>query len=192
MDTRLTSLYKQIFDDIEGVFTKIGETEYEKSANNLLLPKDAKKEHYKRGSCDVGVFNYYPPAWGKLGEHKVEWHNCYMSRFATGQVLSDLQDDSEPYAVLQEQYPVVSLSIGDTCEFFYDWPLESTAKQKVNQRVKVLLHSGDLLLFGGPSRLIRHGVRQTYVNTRNGELQMVPGRLNITLRTLQCHRNVVS
>jgi alkylated DNA repair protein (DNA oxidative demethylase) len=46
----------------------------------------------------------------------------------------------------------------------------------------VRLESGDLLVFGGPSRMIHHGVSGIVPHSRPPWLRMVPGRLNFTFR----------
>jgi alkylated DNA repair protein (DNA oxidative demethylase) len=45
----------------------------------------------------------------------------------------------------------------------------------------VELRSGDLFVFGGPSRLAYHGVPRVHPGTAPGELGLA-GRLNVTLR----------
>jgi alkylated DNA repair dioxygenase AlkB len=71
--------------------------------------------------------------------------------------------------------------LGDTAEFLYgDTRDESKAS-------KIKLESGDVLIFGGQSRNIFHGVSSitpktapTYVTDDKGKLR--PGRLNLTFR----------
>ena len=46
----------------------------------------------------------------------------------------------------------------------------------------VLLASGDLLVFGGPNRLIHHGVPKVLNGTAPAGLGLPPGRLSITVR----------
>ncbi len=46
----------------------------------------------------------------------------------------------------------------------------------------VELASGDLFVFGGPSRFAYHGVPKTYPGTADPEIGPATGRLNITLR----------
>jgi hypothetical protein len=50
---------------------------------------------------------------------------------------------------------------------------------------KIILESGDALVFGGESRLVYHGTRCVQPGTRPPGLHMVPGRLNFTFR--QCN-----
>ena len=46
----------------------------------------------------------------------------------------------------------------------------------------VELRSGDLLVFGGPNRRIYHGVPKVRLGTAPAGLELVPGRLSITVR----------
>ncbi|WP_345595701.1 alpha-ketoglutarate-dependent dioxygenase AlkB [Streptomyces marokkonensis] len=72
--------------------------------------------------------------------------------------------------------PVVSLSLGDTCVFRFGNPAT-----RARPYTDVELRSGDLFVFGGPSRLAYHGVPRVHPGTAPPELGLT-GRLNITLR----------
>ncbi|MFB7087552.1 alpha-ketoglutarate-dependent dioxygenase AlkB [Streptomyces sp. NPDC056296] len=72
--------------------------------------------------------------------------------------------------------PVVSLSLGDTCVFRFGNP-----ETRTRPYTDVELRSGDLFVFGGPSRLAHHGVPRVHAGTAPPELGLT-GRLNITLR----------
>ncbi|MFD4869577.1 alpha-ketoglutarate-dependent dioxygenase AlkB family protein [Streptomyces sp. NPDC058412] len=72
--------------------------------------------------------------------------------------------------------PVVSLSLGDTCVFRFG----NTASRGRPYR-DVELHSGDLFVFGGESRMAYHGVPKVLPGTGPRDLGLT-GRLNITLR----------
>lgn len=72
--------------------------------------------------------------------------------------------------------PVVSLSLGDSCLFRFG----NTASRGRPYR-DIELRSGDLFVFGGPSRLAYHGVPKVLPGTGPPELGLT-GRLNITLR----------
>lgn len=73
--------------------------------------------------------------------------------------------------------PVVSLSLGDSCLFRFGNP-ESRGRPYTD----VELRSGDLFVFGGPSRFAYHGVPKVYPGTGSAAIGMEQGRLNITLR----------
>lgn len=72
--------------------------------------------------------------------------------------------------------PVVSLSLGDTCVFRFGNP-----RTRARPYTDVELRSGDLFVFGGPSRFAYHGVPRVLPGTAPPWLGLT-GRLNITLR----------
>ncbi|MFF7182105.1 alpha-ketoglutarate-dependent dioxygenase AlkB [Streptomyces sp. NPDC008121] len=72
--------------------------------------------------------------------------------------------------------PVVSLSLGDTCVFRF-----GNTENRGRPYTDVELASGDLFVFGGPSRFAYHGVPKVCPGTADAELGLT-GRLNITLR----------
>ncbi|MFE3073142.1 alpha-ketoglutarate-dependent dioxygenase AlkB family protein [Streptomyces sp. NPDC059247] len=72
--------------------------------------------------------------------------------------------------------PVVSLSLGDRCLFRLG---NEEGRGRPYQDVE--LASGDLFVFGGPSRWVHHGVPKVLSGTAEPALGLT-GRLNITLR----------
>ncbi|MEH6623454.1 MULTISPECIES: alpha-ketoglutarate-dependent dioxygenase AlkB [Dietzia] len=77
--------------------------------------------------------------------------------------------------------PVVSLSLGDACTFRFGTP-----EHRGRPYTDVRLQSGDLVVFGGPSRMAFHGVPKVFDGTAPAWCREVlgaePGRVNITLR----------
>ncbi|WP_406501210.1 alpha-ketoglutarate-dependent dioxygenase AlkB [Streptomyces sp. NBC_01590] len=73
--------------------------------------------------------------------------------------------------------PVVSLSIGDTCVFRF-----GNTENRGRPYTDVELASGDLFVFGGPSRFAFHGVPKVCPGTADPATGMSQGRLNLTLR----------
>ncbi|HEX3923601.1 MAG TPA: alpha-ketoglutarate-dependent dioxygenase AlkB [Streptosporangiaceae bacterium] len=73
--------------------------------------------------------------------------------------------------------PVVSLSLGATCVFRF-----GNTRSRNRPWTDVELESGDLFVFGGPSRLAYHGVTRTLPGTAPGGIGLDAGRLNVTLR----------
>jgi DNA oxidative demethylase len=73
--------------------------------------------------------------------------------------------------------PVVSLSLGDSCVFRF-----GNTDNRGRPWTDVPLESGDLFVFGGPSRLAYHGVPKTMPGTADPDTGLTSGRLNITLR----------
>jgi len=73
--------------------------------------------------------------------------------------------------------PVVSLSVGDTCLFRF-----GNTANRGRPYTDLSLGSGDLFVFGGPSRFAYHGVPKVYPGTANPEIGLTSGRLNLTMR----------
>lgn len=73
--------------------------------------------------------------------------------------------------------PVVSLSIGDPCVFRF-----GNTGTRGGPWTDVELRSGDLFVFGGPSRFAYHGVPRVLAGTGDPAAGLASGRLNITLR----------
>ncbi|KAK1284508.1 hypothetical protein QJS10_CPB21g01525 [Acorus calamus] len=106
---------------------------------------------------DLCIVNFYSKA-GKLGLH---------------------QDKDESPQSLNKGLPVVSFSLGDSAEFIYGITRDASDK--------VMLESGDVLIFGGKSRMIYHGV--THITPGTAPRRLIvdtgfrsPGRLNLTFR----------
>ncbi|KAI4356117.1 hypothetical protein L6164_000164 [Bauhinia variegata] len=91
-----------------------------------------------------------------------------------------LQDCDESKESLQKGLPVVSFSIGDSAEFMYG------DQRDVEKAEKVILETGDVLRFGGESRLVFHGVSTIIPSSAPKVLlrhtHLRPGRLNLTFR----------
>lgn len=91
-----------------------------------------------------------------------------------------MQDRDESEESLRKGLPVVSFSIGDSAEFLYG------DSRDVDGAEKVILESGDVLVFGGKSRHVFHGVSSILKNTAPKPLleesQLQDGRLNLTFR----------
>jgi len=73
--------------------------------------------------------------------------------------------------------PVVSLSLGETCIFRF-----GNTVTRNRPWTDVELESGDLFVFGGPSRLAYHGVPKLLPGTGDPGIGLPEGRYNITLR----------
>jgi alkylated DNA repair protein (DNA oxidative demethylase) len=121
------------------------------------------------------------PAWlGELGREAVRdaldtdasGYDIGLINFYDGDARMGLHRDSDE----QSDAPVVSLSLGDTCVFRFGNP-----DTRTRPYTDVELRSGDLFVFGGPSRLAYHGVPRVHPGTAPPELGL-SGRLNVTLR----------
>ena len=90
--------------------------------------------------------------------------------------------DSEDPALARSNRapPIVSFTVGLSADFAYKRHFED------EQHETVRLNSGDVLLFGGPARMIVHSVTRVIPKTMPGMLRgkMLHGRLNITIRDI--------
>jgi alkylated DNA repair protein (DNA oxidative demethylase) len=73
--------------------------------------------------------------------------------------------------------PVVSLSVGETCTFRF-----GNTENRSRPWHDVEVRSGDLFVFGGPSRFAYHGVPKVVVGSAPPGCGLDEGRLNITVR----------
>lgn len=73
--------------------------------------------------------------------------------------------------------PVVSISIGDTCQFRF-----GNTRNRNQPYEDIALASGDLFVFGGPARLAYHGVTKVLPGTAPADCGLEAGRINITMR----------
>jgi alkylated DNA repair protein (DNA oxidative demethylase) len=73
--------------------------------------------------------------------------------------------------------PVVTISVGDTCLFRM-----AGVDRRTAPFTDIEFQSGDLLVFGGPSRRIYHGVPKVYEATGPRDIGLPHGRLSITIR----------
>ncbi|MFG2352509.1 alpha-ketoglutarate-dependent dioxygenase AlkB family protein [Streptomyces sp. NPDC048521] len=99
-------------------------------------------------------------------------YDIALINFYDGDARMGMHRDSDE----QTDAPVVSLSLGDRCVFRF-----GNTETRAKPYTDVELRSGDLFVFGGPSRLAYHGVPRVHPNTAPPWLHLT-GRLNITLR----------
>jgi len=92
--------------------------------------------------------------------------------YAPGAKLGLHCDGEEP-----ADAPVVTISLGDTCLFRF-----AGVDRRTAPFMDLWLRSGDLLVFGGPTRRIYHGVPKVLPGTAPAGLGLPPGRLSITVR----------
>jgi DNA oxidative demethylase len=96
-----------------------------------------------------------------------------LINFYDGQAKLGMHQDKDEKSAA----PVVSLSIGDTCVF----RVGNTAT-RTKPYTDIELASGDLFVFGGPSRYVYHGVPKVHEGTGDPATGLRTGRLNITMR----------
>ncbi|BFG36543.1 hypothetical protein CerSpe_228170 [Prunus speciosa] len=105
---------------------------------------------------------------------------CIANFYTTSGRLGLHQDRDESRKSLGEGLPVVSISIGDSADFLYG------DQRDIGKAESVVLESGDVLIFGGHSRHIFHGVTSIIPDSAPmnllEETKLRPGRLNLTFR----------
>ncbi|KAL6142347.1 hypothetical protein ACLB2K_060629 [Fragaria x ananassa] len=105
---------------------------------------------------------------------------CITNFYTTRGRLGLHQDRDESKVSLREGLPVVSISIGDSADFLYG------DQRDIEKAESIILESGDVLIFGGHSRHIFHGVTSIIPNSAPKKLleetMLRPGRLNLTFR----------
>lgn len=105
---------------------------------------------------------------------------CIVNFYTNNGRLGLHKDCDESIESLDKGLPVVSVSVGDSAEFLYG------DERDVNKATPVFLESGDVVIFGGQSRHIFHGVSYIVPNSAPPALlekaRLRPGRLNLTFR----------
>jgi alkylated DNA repair protein (DNA oxidative demethylase) len=108
--------------------------------------------------------------WRQVADWPGEPEACLVNLYGAEAKMGLHQDrDEQEFAA-----PVVSISLGDDALF------RAGGEQRGGPTAGVRLHSGDVMVMGGESRLCHHGVARIYpgTSTLTGE----PGRINLTLR----------
>ncbi|KAH7365890.1 hypothetical protein KP509_18G051500 [Ceratopteris richardii] len=107
---------------------------------------------------------------------------CIVNFYERSGRLGMHQDKDESQESLRQGLPVVSFSIGDSAEFIYGLDRDESSAQTI------VLESGDALIFGGPSRMVYHGIVSVIPRTAPSSLiektNLRPGRLNLTFRQM--------
>jgi DNA oxidative demethylase len=95
-----------------------------------------------------------------------------VNLYQPGARLGMHQDKDE-----QINQPVVSLSVGDACQFRFGNP-----HHRGKPYTDIDLASEDAFVFGGPARFAYHAVPKTYADTGDPATGLTAGRINITMR----------
>jgi alkylated DNA repair protein (DNA oxidative demethylase) len=109
-------------------------------------------------------------AWDELSGYPHPPEACLVNVYGPKARMGLHQDRDEA----DFEAPVVSLSLGDTGVFRFGGTRRQDPTRSIN------LRSGDALVFGGPSRLVFHGIDRLIPGTST--LLPEGGRINLTLR----------
>jgi alkylated DNA repair protein (DNA oxidative demethylase) len=99
---------------------------------------------------------------------------CIMNHYSEASRMGVHQDKDERQETIAAGVPIVSLSLGDTARFV----IGGITRREPTR--PLMLHSGDVLVMGGPSRLRFHGVTRILPGTAPPGTG--PGRFNLTFR----------
>ena len=108
--------------------------------------------------------------WRDVAHYPHPPEACLVNYYG-GKAKMGLHQDRDEQAL---EAPVVSISLGDSCLFRFGGEVRSGPTRSLR------LHSGDVVLIGGASRLAFHGVDKIYGGTST--LLSQGGRINLTLR----------
>ncbi|WP_238011409.1 alpha-ketoglutarate-dependent dioxygenase AlkB [Dactylosporangium sp. AC04546] len=160
---------------------------HEMSVRTVCLGWHWQPYKYTRNATDVNGARVLPfPDWMiRLGRYalKVTGHDAAtIGSYAPDTALVNYYDAEARLGMHQDKdessrAPVVSLSIGDSCTFRF-----GNTENRGKPYTDLLLASGDLFVFGGPSRLAYHGVTKVHADTAPEGCGLGRGRINITMR----------
>ena len=109
-------------------------------------------------------------AWRDIAFYPHDPEACLINYYAADAKMGLHQDRDED----DFDAPIVSFSLGDSAVF----RIGGTERGGKTQSLR--LHSGDALVFGGPARLVYHGIDRILAGTST--LLGSDGRVNLTLR----------
>lgn len=142
---------------------------------------------YSRDAVDVNGNRVLPlPGWmvrmGRQALRDATGNPHAGDHYTPDTALVNWYDPSAKMGMHQDRderspAPVVSVSIGDACTFRF-----GNTENRNRPYRDVVLRSGDLFVFGGPSRLAFHGVPRVHTGTAPEGCGVQNGRINITLR----------
>lgn len=112
--------------------------------------------------------------WRRMSGYPHDPEACLVNYYGPSARMGLHQDRDEE----ELQAPVVSISLGETCRF----RVGTTDRDGPTRSLR--LASGDVVVLGGDSRLVFHGVDRIYPGTSTLLADWFPdgGRINLTLR----------
>lgn len=108
--------------------------------------------------------------WNAVASYRAPPQCCLVNLYRNGARMGLHQDRDE----VAFDAPVVSISLGDSAVF----RIGGNARR--DPTASVVLHSGDVIAFGGAARLAFHGIDRVIAGS--SPLMAGGGRLNLTLR----------
>ncbi|MFC9789856.1 alpha-ketoglutarate-dependent dioxygenase AlkB family protein [Rhodococcus sp. NPDC127528] len=160
---------------------------HEMSVRTVCLGWHWRPYRYTRNATDVNGARVLPfPGWMvRLGRRALTatGHDRHtVNAYTPDAALVNFYDEAARLGMHQDKderslAPVVSLSIGDSCTFRF-----GNTDNRNRPYADLLLASGDLFVFGGPSRLAYHGVTAIHADTAPADVRLDGGRINITMR----------
>lgn len=108
--------------------------------------KEYKEDHYTSFPMDIGLLAWYAAA--ALGFHNFRAEAGIVNYYHLDSTLGGHTDHSE----LDHDAPLISISFGQDAIFLLGGPTKAT------KPTAILLHSGDICVMSGPSRLAYHAV----------------------------------
>ncbi|MDS1268975.1 alpha-ketoglutarate-dependent dioxygenase AlkB [Lipingzhangella sp. LS1_29] len=106
------------------------------------------------------------------GAHEAHYDVALVNFYDSTARMGMHQDRDE-----RSDAPVISVSLGDSCVFRF-----GNTETRSRPYTDIELGSGDLFVFGGPTRMAHHGVVRIHPNTADPRCGLAEGRLNITIR----------
>jgi alkylated DNA repair protein (DNA oxidative demethylase) len=157
---------------------------HEMSVRTVCLGWHWQPYRYSRAATDVNgnrVLDF--PDWMvRLGRRALAETAMPAGEYTPDTALVNFYDEAAKMGMHQDRdertlEPVVSLSIGDSCLFRF-----GNTESRTKPYTDLTLASGDLFVFGGPSRLAFHGIQKIYPGTAPEGCGLERGRINITMR----------
>lgn len=158
---------------------------HEMSVKTVCLGWHWRPYAYSREAVDVNGNRVLDlPDWMvRLGRSALAGTGAFSGEeYTPDTALVNYYDDQARMGMHQDRdevsrAPVVSLSIGDACRFRF-----GNVENRGRPYQDLDLASGDLFVFGGPSRLAYHGIPKVYPGTAPAGCGLDHGRVNITMR----------
>lgn len=128
------------------------------------------REHPVTGAPWPPIPDPVMAVWREVSGYPAAPEACLVNFYETTARMGPHQDRDED----DLDAPIVSISLGDSCRFRFG------GEKRTDRTSSIILQSGDVVVFGGPARLMFHGVDRILPNTST--LLPAGGRINLTLR----------